>query len=61
MAVGSWLGKTFAFMAAVLIWLGAIVLHTTVLPDYPKLAFWESFSAGTVATLIVAWLGRGPF
>jgi len=61
MAVGSWLRKTFAFIAAVLIWLGAIVLHTTVLPDEPKLAFFESLSVGTIATLILAWLGRGPF
>jgi hypothetical protein len=54
-------GLVLSVLAAVLVMIGAAALHSTVLPDRPGLAFFLSLASGTVATIILARLGRGPF
>ena len=50
-----------SLVAAVIIVIGAVILHATMLPDQPGLAFLLSLASGTVATIIMARSGGGPF
>jgi hypothetical protein len=61
MDTSSRFGLIVSFSASVIIVTGAAVLHSTVLPDQPGLAFFLSLASGTVATIILARSGRGPF
>ena len=56
-----WYNTVFLYMAAAMVLMGAAVLRSTVLPDRPGLAFLISLSSGTVTTIIMTRLGRGPF
>jgi hypothetical protein len=61
MDTSSRFGLLFSFIASVIIVTGAAVLHSTILPDQPALAFFLSLASGTVATIILARSGHGPF
>ena len=50
-----------SLVTAVIIVIGAVILHATMLPDQPGLAFLLSLASGTVATIIMARSGGGPF
>jgi hypothetical protein len=54
-------GTTYSYLGAAAIVGGAALLHRTVLPDSPNLAFFLSLSAGTAATALTGLLRRGPF
>ena len=56
-----WCNTIFLYVAAAMVLMGATVLHSTVLPDRPGIAFFLSLASGTVATIIMTRLGRGPF
>ena len=54
MDTSSRFGLLFSFIASVIIVTGAAVLHSTILPDQPALAFVLSLASATVATIILA-------
>ena len=59
--MSSWYNIIFLYVAAAMVLTGDVVLQSMVLPDRPGLAFFLSLSSGTVATVIMTRLGRGPF
>ena len=61
MDTSSRLSLLFSFSASVIVVTGAAVLHSTILPDQPALAFFLSLASGTAATIILARSGHGPF
>ena len=48
-------------VAALLVLMGAAVLHATAFPDRPVLAFVLSLASGGAATVVLTRLGRDPF
>ena len=55
------LGRGLIFLAAVLVLIGGAVLHATVFPGRPVLAFVLSLGSGGAATALLTQLGREPF